>query len=73
MWHSLLLNGPKQVSSSTRPEVDQGEFIKAMENGALEDLFVALARATGDTFLCCGNTHTIGSGMVLCEIRSNSA
>ncbi len=73
MWHSLYAESEAGVLIGLDPKVDKESFIKAMENGALEDLFVHWRVQPGDTFFVpAGTPHTIGSGMVLCEIQEYS-
>ncbi len=73
MWHSLYAESEAGVLIGLDPKVDKESFIKAMENRTLEDLFVHWRVQPGDTFFVpAGTPHTIGPGMVLCEIQEYS-
>ncbi len=53
--------------------MDRNKFQSAITNGGLETFFQRLPVSTGDTFFVPpGMPHTIGAGMVLCEVQQNS-
>jgi mannose-6-phosphate isomerase len=73
MWHALYAESEVRVLVGLDPKVDEERFIKAMENRTLENLFVHWRVQPGDTFFVpAGTPHTIGPGMVLCEIQEYS-
>ena len=73
MWHALYAEPEARVLVGLDPKVDEKSFIRAIENGTLEDLFVHWRVQPGDTFFVpAGTPHTIGPGMVLCEIQEYS-
>src|SRR5260370_126298 len=73
MWHALYAESEARVLVGLDPKVDEERFIKAMENRTLENLFVHWRVQPGDTFFVPARTpHTIGPGMVLCEIQEYS-
>jgi mannose-6-phosphate isomerase len=55
------------------PEVDRENFRSAINQGGLENFFERLPVSLGDTFYVpSGTPHTIGAGMILCEVQQNS-
>src|ERR1700756_4813964 len=55
------------------PTVDREKFLKAIETERLEELFIHWRVQPGDTFFVpAGTPHTIGPGMVLCEVQEYS-
>jgi len=73
MWHAVSAEPDAQVLIGLKPGVDRQKFLAALEAHTLEDLFVAHAVQAGDTFfLPAGTPHTIGPGMVLCEVQQYS-
>ncbi len=73
MWYALYAESDARVLIGLDPKVDEEGFIKAIENRTLENLFVHWRVQPGDTFFVpAGTPHTIGPGMVLCEIQEYS-
>jgi mannose-6-phosphate isomerase len=73
MWHALYAEPEARVLVGLIPKADEEDFIKAIENRKLEDLFVHWRVQPGDTFFVrAGTPHTIGPGVVLCEIQEYS-
>jgi len=73
MWHAVSAEPGAQVLIGLKPGVDKQRFLAALETHTLEDLFVAHPVHAGDTFfLPAGTPHTIGPGMVLCEVQEYS-
>ena len=73
MWHALYADSEARVLIGLDPKVHEEDFIEAIENRTLENLFVHWRVQPGDTFFVpAGTPHTIGSGMVLCEIQEYS-
>jgi len=73
MWHALYAESDARVLIGLDPKVDEEGFIKGIENRTLENLFVHWRVQPGDTFFVpAGTPHTIGPGMVLCEIQEYS-
>jgi mannose-6-phosphate isomerase len=55
------------------PEVDREKFQSAIKQGGLGKFFERLPVSPGDTFYVpSGTPHTIGAGMILCEVQQNS-
>ena len=73
MWHALYAESDARVLIGLDPKVDEEGFIKGIENRTLENLFVHWRVQPGDTFFVpAGTPHTIGPGMVLCEVQEYS-
>ena len=73
MWHAVSAEPGAQVLIGLKPGVDKQKFLAALEAQTLEELFVAHPVQAGDTFfLPAGTPHTIGPGMVLCEVQQYS-
>lgn len=73
MWHAVSAEPGAQVLVGLKPGVDKEKFLEALQAHTLEELFVAHPVFKGDTFfLPAGTPHTIGPGMVLCEVQQYS-
>jgi mannose-6-phosphate isomerase len=73
MWHVVSAEPGAQVLIGLKPGVDKARFLSALETHTLEELFQAYPVHEGDTFfLPAGTPHTIGPGMVLCEVQQYS-
>lgn len=73
MWHVVSAEPGAHVLIGLKPGVDKEKFLAALETHTLEDLFQAHPVHEGDTFfLPAGTPHTIGPGMVLCEVQEYS-
>jgi mannose-6-phosphate isomerase len=73
MWHVISAEPGAQVLVGLKPGVDKEKFQAALEAHTVEELFVAHPVQAGDTFfLPAGTPHTIGPGMVLCEVQQYS-
>lgn len=73
MWHVVSAEPGAQVLIGLKPGVDKEQFLEALQAHTLEELFVAHPVHEGDTFfLPAGTPHTIGPGMILCEVQQYS-
>jgi mannose-6-phosphate isomerase len=73
MWHVVSAEPGATLLLGLVPEVDRGKFQSAIKNGRLETFFERLPVSPGDTFYVpSGTPHTIGAGMILCEVQQNS-
>jgi mannose-6-phosphate isomerase len=73
MWHVVSAEPDARVLIGLVPEANREKFVKAIETNALEKIFVHWRVQPGDTFFVpAGTPHTIGPGMVLCEIQEYS-
>jgi len=73
MWHAVSADSGATLLLGLIPEVDRNKFQSAITNGGLETFFQRLPVSSGDTFFVpSGMPHTIGAGVVLCEVQQNS-
>ncbi len=73
MWHAVSAQPGAQVLIGLKPGVSKEAFLEALSAHTLEDLFERHSVRAGDTFFIpAGTPHTIGPGMVLCEVQQYS-
>jgi mannose-6-phosphate isomerase len=73
MWHAVSAETKAQVLVGLERGVNEATFRAALDAGTLENLFEAHTVHSGDTFFVrAGTPHTIGPGMVLCEVQEYS-
>jgi mannose-6-phosphate isomerase len=73
MWHIVSAKPDAKVLIGLKPGVDKNKFCAALETHSLEQLFEVHQAKEGDTFfLPAGTPHTIGPGMVICEVQEYS-
>ena len=73
MWHVVSAEPGATLLLGLVPEVDPEKFRSAIKQGVLEHFLERLPVSPGDTFYVpSGTPHTIGAGMILCEVQQNS-
>jgi mannose-6-phosphate isomerase len=73
MWHIVSAEPNAQVLLGLKPGVGKQDFLDGLEKHTLESLFQSHAVHAGDTiFVPAGTPHTIGSGMIVCEVQEYS-
>jgi len=76
MWHVLAVPDAHKADPlfvNLRSDVTRESFRRAIEDGTLESLICRIPVAEGDSvFLPAGTVHTIGAGLMLCEIMEQS-
>jgi mannose-6-phosphate isomerase len=73
MWHAVSAKPGATLLLGLVPEVDREKFKSAIKQGGLETFLNRLPVSTGDTFYVpAGTPHTIGAGVILCEVQQNS-
>ncbi len=73
MWHAVRAEPGAHVFVGTKPGVSKQQFLEAIGNQTLESLLEKHPVYDGDTFFVpAGTPHTIGPGMVLCEVQEYS-
>ncbi len=73
MWYVVSAYSGAQVLVGLKLGVDKRTFRDGLTQNTLENLFEAVPVHTGDTvFVPAGTPHTIGSGMVICEVQEYS-
>jgi mannose-6-phosphate isomerase len=73
MWHILSARKDAAVFAGLKPYVTRASLERAVAEGTAENLLERVPMSAGDTvFIPAGTVHTIGAGLVLCEIQQNS-
>ena len=73
MWHAVSSEPGARLLLGLKPGTDKKKFLDAMRENTLEDIFQSHLVSPGDTFFVnAGTPHTIGSGMILCEVQEYS-
>lgn len=73
MWYAVRARQGAEVLVGLKPGVTLETFERAIANGTAEDrLEHILLRAGEAIFVPAGTAHTIGPGLILCEIQQNS-
>ncbi len=73
MWYAVTARTGAEVLVGLKPDVTQESFRQAIVAGSVEECLERIAVHAGDViFVPAGTAHTIGPGMVLCEIQEHS-
>jgi mannose-6-phosphate isomerase len=73
MWHVVSAKPDAKVLLGLKPHTTKKDFQEALTRGSLEDLFQAHMVDEKDTFFIpAGIPHSIGPGMILCEVQQYS-
>lgn len=73
MWYVVSARPGAEVRVGLKPEVTKESFRRAIADGTAEEMLERIAvRANDAIFVPAGTAHTIGPGMVLCEVQQNS-
>jgi mannose-6-phosphate isomerase len=73
MWHVVSAHSGAQVLVGLKPGVDKEKFREGLKQQTLENMLQAVPVHAGDTlFVPAGTPHTIGAGMVICEVQEYS-
>lgn len=73
MWHAIASEPDARVLIGLVPKANREKFVNAIEAHTLEEIFVHWRVQPGDTFFVpAGTPHTIGPGMIICEIQEYS-
>jgi len=73
MWHIVSAEPGARLLAGLKPGVTKEKFRAALADHTLEDLFQSHEVHAGDTFfLPAGTPHTIGPGMIVCEVQEYS-
>jgi mannose-6-phosphate isomerase len=73
MWYALRARPGAEVLAGMKRDVTREEFERAIANGTAEDCLMHVPVSAGDVvFVPAGTAHTIGPGLVLCEIQQQS-
>lgn len=73
MWYALRARKGAEVLVGLKPGITAEKFKRAIADGTAEDLLEHVPMRPGDViFVPAGTAHTIGGGLVLCEIQQHS-
>jgi mannose-6-phosphate isomerase len=73
MWYAVSARPGAEVRVGLKPEVTTESFRQAIAAGTVEDCLEPIPVGASDViFVPAGTAHTIGPGLVLCEIQENS-
>lgn len=73
MWHIVHARPGAELLLGLKPGVTKDDFVAAVNNQTLEDLFVRYEVHDGDTyFVAAGTQHAILPCMVVCEVQEYS-
>jgi mannose-6-phosphate isomerase len=73
MWYVVRARPGAEVLVGLKPEVTRGDFERAIADGTAENCLAHVPMNAGDTiFVPAGTAHTIGPGLLLCEIQQHS-
>src|SRR5258708_28734497 len=73
MWHAVSAEDGARVLIGLIPKVEKAKFLESLSGNTIEELFVHWRVQPGDSFFVpAGTPHTIGKGMVLCEVQQYS-
>jgi mannose-6-phosphate isomerase len=73
MWYTCNARAGAQVMVGLKPNVTREQFERAIADGTAETCLERVPVHNGDAFFVpAGTAHTIGPGLVLCEIQQQS-
>jgi mannose-6-phosphate isomerase len=73
MWYALRAQLGAEVMAGLRPGATKGKFQRAVQDGTAEECLEHIPLHAGEAvFVPAGTVHTIGAGLVLCEIQEYS-
>ncbi len=73
MWYVIDARKDAELMLGLRPGVSREEFCRALDSGTVEECLEHVRVRTGDAvFVPSGTAHSIGPGMILCEIQEYS-
>jgi mannose-6-phosphate isomerase len=73
MWYTLRAQDNAAVLAGLKPGVTRDSFKSAIGSGSAEDCIESVSMRPGEAiFIPAGTAHTIGPGLVLCEIQQHS-
>ena len=73
MWYAIRARPGAEVLAGLKSSVTQETFKRAIEDGSAEDCLQHVPLRAGEAiFVPAGTAHTIGAGLVLCEVQEYS-
>lgn len=73
MWYAVSARPGAEVLTGLKAGITRESFVKMIADGTAEDALLHVPMSAGDAiFIPAGTMHTIGAGLVLCEIQQLS-
>jgi mannose-6-phosphate isomerase len=73
MWYAMRARQGAEVMVGLKPVVDREQFRRSIADGTAEDCLEHIPLHAGEAiFVSAGTAHTIGPGLILCEIQEHS-
>jgi mannose-6-phosphate isomerase len=73
MWYAIRARSGAEVLAGLKPGVTPEIFKRAIEDGSAEDCLLHVSLRAGEAiFVPAGTAHTIGAGLMLCEVQEYS-
>lgn len=73
MWYAMRARKDAEVMVGLKPGVNVEKFRRAIADATAEDCLEHIALSAGEAiFVPAGTAHTIGPGLILCEIQEHS-
>jgi mannose-6-phosphate isomerase len=73
MWHIVSAQPGTELLVGLKPGTTKPQFVEAVQQGTVEDLFIRHPVRTGDTFFVpAGTQHAIFPGVIVCEVQEYS-
>lgn len=73
MWYAVHADPGAEVLLGMKPEVTLDDFKRAIADGTAEQCLERVPLRAGEAvFVSAGSAHTIGPGLVLCEVQQQS-
>ena len=73
MWYIVEAEEGAGIYCGLTRDMGRGEFVKAVQEGTVEELLNFIPVKAGDCFLIkAGTLHAIGAGCVICEVQQSS-
>jgi mannose-6-phosphate isomerase len=72
-WYIVAAESDASINVGVRPGVTRESFRRAIADGTVENCLAKIPVAKGEAiFVPAGTAHTIGPGLVICEVQENS-
>jgi len=73
MWYAVAARPGAALRLGLEPDVTPEAFRRALDDGSVEQCLTRLSVQAGDAFFVpAGSAHTIGPGVLLCEVQEHS-
>jgi mannose-6-phosphate isomerase len=73
MWYAMQARKGSEVMVGLKPGVDREKFRRSIADGTTEDCLEHISLHAGEAiFVSAGTAHSIGPGLILCEIQQHS-